>query len=312
VLIALAALAVALLVAWWLAGRFLRPLREMTATAREISVTNLHRRLAVAGPDDELTELGRTLDDLFARLEASFSSQRNFIANASHELRTPLAGQRTLLQVALADPGADASTLREACEEALRLGEQEEQLIGALLTLASGQRGIERRERFDLGEITGAVLAGRREEATRNGVELRATLDRAPAQGEPSLVESLVANLVDNAIRHNVPGGRVEVSTSVREGRATVAVSNTGPTIPPEEVERLFEPFRRLGEERVGGDAQGLGLGLGLAIVRAIATAHNARLTAVARPDGGLEIEVAFASRGGPGGDPVDDPAWSV
>lgn len=290
-LIALAALAVAIVVAWWLAGRFLRPLREMTTAAREISATNLSRRLTVRGaPDDELTELGRTLDDLFARLEASFASQRNFVANASHELRTPLAGQRVLLQVALADPDADADSLRASCEEVLRLGEQEERLIEALFTLASGERGLERAEPLDLGAITGAAVAARREEAGRAGIELRAALDSAPARGEVDLVESLVANLLDNAIRHNAAGGRVEISTSVREGRAIVAVSNTGPTIPPAEVERLFLPFRRLGEERVGGD----GRGLGLAIVRAIATAHDATLTAVARPDGGLEIEVGF------------------
>jgi signal transduction histidine kinase len=289
-LIAVAALAVAIVLAWWLAGRFLRPLREMTAAAREISATNLSQRLAMKGPDDELTELGRTLDDLFARLEASFASQRNFVANASHELRTPLAGQRVLLQVALADPEADVDDLRASCEEALRLGEQEERLIEALFTLASGERGIERPEPFDLGAITGAMVTARREEAGRKGVELRAALDPAPARGEPRLVESLVANLLDNAIRHNSADGRVEVSTSVREGRATVAVSNTGPAIPIGEVERLFLPFRRLGDDRVGRD----GHGLGLAIVRAIATAHDATLTAVARPDGGLEIEVGF------------------
>ena len=289
-LIAVAALAVAIVLAWWLAGRFLRPLREMTAAAREISATNLSRRLAVKGPADELTELGRTLDDLFARLEASFASQRNFVANASHELRTPLAGQRVLLQVALADPEAGVDDLRASCEEALRLGEQEERLIEALFTLASGERGIERPEPLDLAAITGAMVAGRREEAGRNGVELRAALDPAPARGDPRLIESLVANLLDNAIRHNSADGSVEVSTSVREGRATVAVSNTGPAIPPGEVERLFLPFRRLGDERVGRD----GHGLGLAIVRAIATAHDATLTAVARPDGGLEIEVSF------------------
>lgn len=293
-LIALAALAVAIVLAWWLAGRFLRPLREMTAAAREISATNLSRRLAVKGPDDELTELGSTLDDLFARLEASFASQRNFVANASHELRTPLAGQRVLLQVALADPDADADSLRASCEEALRLGEQEERLIEALFTLASGERGIERWELFDLGAIAGGAVAERREEAGRAGIELRASLDPAPAGGEPRLVESLLANLLDNALRHNARGGRVEVSTSVRDGRATVTVSNTGPTIPPEEVERLFLPFRRLGDERIGRE----GHGLGLAIVRAIATAHDATLTAIARPDGGLEIEVGFTSPG--------------
>jgi signal transduction histidine kinase len=141
--IGLAAVLIAVVVAWWLAGRFLRPLRTMTATAQEISATDLHRRLGLQGPDDELTELGRTLDDLFARLEASFQAQRNFVANASHELRTPLAGQRTLLQVALADPYASTADLRAACQEALALEHQQERLINALLTLATGENGIE-------------------------------------------------------------------------------------------------------------------------------------------------------------------------
>src|ERR1700733_13569591 len=145
-LLALATIAVAVLAAWWLAGRFLRPLRAMTTAAQEISATNLGRRLSLDGPDDELTGLGRTLDDLFGRLQASFESQRQFVANASHELRTPLAGQRTLLQVALADPHADAQTLRSTCEEALQLSGQQARLIDALLMLATSERGVEARE----------------------------------------------------------------------------------------------------------------------------------------------------------------------
>ena len=154
---------VALLVALWIAGRFLRPLRAMNTTAHEISATNLHRRLGIDGPEDELlTGLGRTLDDLFGRPEASFESQHHFVANASHELRTPLAGHRTLLQVALADPDATIEGLRAACEEALQLGDQHEQLIDALLTLANSERGVERREQFDLSEVAESVLLSRR------------------------------------------------------------------------------------------------------------------------------------------------------
>src|SRR5579863_4561962 len=164
-LLALAAIAIAVLVAWWLAGRFLRPLQAMTTAAQEISVTNLDHRLGLDGPDDELTELGRTLDDLFGRLQASFESQRQFVANASHELRTPLAGQRTLLQVALADPDADTADLRAACEEALALGERQGRLVDGLLTLATSERGIERREPLDLAEIAEQVLVSRRQEA---------------------------------------------------------------------------------------------------------------------------------------------------
>jgi signal transduction histidine kinase len=291
-IVGLVAVLVALWLAWWIAGRFLRPLRAMNMTAQEISATNLHRRLGVDGPRDELSELGRTLDDLFGRLEASFESQRHFVANASHELRTPLAGQRTLLQVALADPDASAESLRAACQEALELGGQQERLIEALLTLATSEGGVERWEPFDLGEVTENVLAARREEAERRGIHIDAVIVTAPALGDPRLVESLVANLADNAVRHNTTGGRVEISTISVPGRATISVSNTGPVVPAAEVERLFQPLQQLGSERVRHTD---GHGLGLAIVRAIAQAHGAEVIARPRLEGGLEIQVAFA-----------------
>jgi signal transduction histidine kinase len=289
--IGLIAALVALAGAWWLAGRFLRPLRAITTTAQQISATNLHRRLSLDGPDDELTELGRTLDDLFGRLESSFESQRHFVANASHELRTPLAGQRTLLQVALADPDASVESLRATCEEALQLGAQQERLIDALLTLATSERGVEQREAFDLGEVTDSVLLGRKEEAERRGIRVETSIVVTPALGDRRLVESLVANLVDNAIRHNVIGGKVEISTSSAPGRATISVSNTGPVVPSDEVERLFQPFRQVGSERV---RHADGHGLGLTIVNAIAQGHGATVIAVPRPEGGLHIEVTF------------------
>ncbi len=287
---------------WLIAGRLLRPLRLITATAREISATNLHRRLGLGRGQDEFRELGETLDDLFGRLEGSFESQRHFVANASHELRTPLTAERTVLQVALADPGAGAAALRSACEEVLALGQQQERLIDALLMLASGEQGIERPEPFDLAGVTGKVIAGRRAEAERRGLRLTASLAAAPASGDPSLAGSLVANLVDNALRYNTPGGAISVATSAAAGRATVSVRNAGPVIPPGEVGRLFQPFQRLGAERVrraangarpGGQGPG-GHGLGLAIVRAIADAHGAEVTARAQPDGGLDIQVTF------------------
>jgi len=290
-LIALVAIAVALAVAWWLAGRFLRPLRSITSTAQEISATNLHRRLNLNGPDDELTELGRTLDDLFGRLEASFESQRHFVANASHELRTPLAGQRTVLQVALADPDANAESLRAACEEALALGGQQARLIDALLTLATSERGIERWEPFDLAEVARSVVLSRHQEANRLGVQIDAALTETRTTGDAGLVESLVANLVDNAVHHNTPGGLVEIATTRGAGSVHLSVRNTGPVIAADEVDRLFQPFQRLGDERVR-ITEGHGLGLG--IVRAIATAHGATLTARARPAGGLELDVSF------------------
>jgi signal transduction histidine kinase len=180
-IVGLVGVLVAVWLAWWIAGRFLRPLQAINTAAKEISATNLHRRLAMDGPNDELTELGRTLDDLFGRLEASFESQRHFVANASHELRTPLAGQRTLLQVALADPDATSQDLRTACGEALELGAQQERLIDALLTLATSERGVEQWEPFDLGEVTRSVLAGRRNEAERLGIRIDAALGQVPA-----------------------------------------------------------------------------------------------------------------------------------
>jgi signal transduction histidine kinase len=286
-----AAVLAALALGWFIAGRFLRPLAAITATARDISATNLSRRLALGSRDDEFAELGATLDDLFGRLEASFESQRHFVANASHELRTPLTAERTLLQLALADPDASAQTLRATCEQVLALGEQQERLIDALLTLASSERGIDLREPFDLAQIAGKVLAERRAEADRKHIQVTATLGAASASGDPRLAERLVANLVDNAIRHNYDAGWLEIATKIADGRAVLSVSNTGTVIPPAEVNRLFEPFQRLGTQRI---QRGTGHGLGLAIVRAIASVHNAPITATARPDGGLTVEVTF------------------
>jgi signal transduction histidine kinase len=282
---------VALGLAWWIAGRFLRPLRTMNAAAREISATNLHRRLGLDGPQDELTELGQTLDDLFARLEASFEAQRHFVANASHELRTPLAGLQTLLEVTLADPDADTDRLRAACQKALSLGQHQERVVKALLALATSERGVETWEPFDLAQITKTVLTGHQHEADSQNIQIKTNLADAPATGDPELVELLVANLIENALRHNHPGGQVEISTTTADRRAILSLTNTGPRIPPDQVARLLQPFQRLGKERVGIND---GHGLGLAIVGAIAAGHSACLCARPRADGGLDIEVSF------------------
>jgi signal transduction histidine kinase len=290
--IALAVLAVlAVALGWLMASRVLRPLRAITAAARSISASNLDERLSLEESYEsyqEFRELGETLDDLFGRLEAAFESQRHFVANASHELRTPLAAERAVIQVALADPDASTDSLRSACEQLLALGEQQERLIDALLTLASSQRGLNRRECFDLAAVTGRVVRARGDEAGRRGVRVETRLDQAVVAGDLSLAESLVANLVDNAIRHNVAGGFVEVTTTT-DGDLTI--SNTGAVIPPGEVDRLFQPFQQLAGERT---RTGGGHGLGLAIVAAIASAHGASLTARARPEGGLAITVSF------------------
>jgi signal transduction histidine kinase len=327
---------------WLMAGRVLSPLRTITTAARRISARSLHQRIGMTGPDDELKELGDTFDQLLGRLDASFRAQRQFVANASHELRTPLARQRTLLEVALRDRQATSASLRLACERALVAGEQQERLIAALLTLARGERGLDTFEPFDLGAVAADALEARRDEAQARGVTVTADLGPAPALGDPRLAERLVANLADNAIRYNGPGGLVEITAGRRDDRAFLAVTNTGPVIPPDQLGRLFQPFQRLAEGRraelrqtglhqtgpgrtgqggtgqgrtgQGGTGQGRtgqggtdqgGLGLGLAVVSAIAAAHGAALHAVTRAAGGLAIEVIFPPQ--PAGQAITD-----
>ena len=290
--IALAIVAVlALLAGWLIAGRMLRPIRTITRTARRISSASLHERLALDGPQDELKELGDTLDDLFERLDAAFEAQRQFVANASHELRAPLTRQRALIQVALADPDANFASLRMAHERVLASEQQLEQMIDALLTLTRGQAGLERRERLDLAAIASKALLARESEAADRDLDVHATLETAQAAGDPRLLERLIANLFDNAIRHNAPGGHVGISTGTRDLHAFISITNTGPAVPPEQIQRLFQPFQRLNGARTQHAG---GYGLGLSIVQAIATAHRAELITRARPEGGLAIEVSF------------------
>jgi signal transduction histidine kinase len=290
--IALAIVAVlALLAAWFVAGRMLRPIRTITRTARRISSTSLHERLALNGPEDELKELGDTLDDLFGRLEAAFDAQRHFVANASHELRTPLTAERTLLQVALDDPFTTTAAWRATAREVLASSDEQASLIEALLTLASSESGLSQREPVDLAATVSAAVAVLQPDIDRLGIDVHEVTLPAPLDGDPLLVERLVANLLTNAVRHNILGGRVEVRTGVKDGRAVVSVTNTGPLVPPAEVDRLFQPFQRLGRRRSNHSG---GHGLGLSIVRAIAVAHGATVTAQAEPGGGLSVEVIF------------------
>ncbi len=293
-LIALAVMAaVSMGLGWVMAGRVLSPLRTITSAAREISATDLHRRLALVGPDDEFKELGDTFDGLLGRLEASFQAQRQFVANASHELRTPLARLKTLSQVALADPNASVDSLRASHGRVLASEQQLERLIEALLGLASGERGLQRPEAVDLAALTGELLSSRRAEIERRGLQLHATLDAAATEGSPQLVERLAANLIDNAIRHNTGSGGIDVTTTTTGGAAVLSVANDGPVIPDEDLERLRAPFQRVGVARTG---QGDGHGLGLSIVQAIAGAHQAHLSVRPRPEGGLRVEVRFPS----------------
>jgi signal transduction histidine kinase len=287
--------ALSILLGWLVAGRVLRPLRTITDAAREISASDLHRRLALAGPDDELTRLGNTFDGLLERLEASFAAQRQFVANASHELRTPLTFERTLLEVALADPNASAETLRQACEQLLANSEHQEELIEALLILSRSQRGLDQREPFDLAAVSENVLATMREQAEHRGIDLNVRLQPAETSGDARLAERLISNLVDNAIRHNQRRGRIDVRTLTKADRSVVSVANSGPIVPADEIERLFQPFQRLGTSRTDHRD---GIGLGLSIVKAVAAAHDATLSVEPRPNGGLQIDVAFPQPG--------------
>jgi signal transduction histidine kinase len=241
-------------------------------------------------------------------LERSYEAQRQFVANASHELRAPLTRQRALIEVALASSEADADSLRRAHERVLASEQHLEQLIDALLALTRGQAGLERRQHLDLAALTSRAILARQTELEGGELDVRATLDPAPTAGDPRLLDRLISNLIDNAMRHNSPGGQVEITTGSRERHGFVSIANTGPTVPPEEIERLFEPFQRLGEARTRHNN---GHGLGLSIVRAVAKAHHAELSALARPDGGLTIEVSFPPANGSDSKVTPAAAWA-
>jgi signal transduction histidine kinase len=280
------------LLGWVVAGRVLRPLRTITATTREISGANLHQRLALPGPRDELRTLADTIDGLLGRLESAFDAQRLFVANASHELRTPLTAVRALLEMVVGDPRATVETFRETCREALEESEQQEQLIDALLALAQSQREVGRREPVDLASVTGEALRAHQPDATLHHVIVDATLDSAWVSGDRRLIARLVSNLVDNAIHHNSRGGLIHARVHADSGRASLTISNTCPAVPADQIGRLLEPFQRLAPDRVGPSA---GFGLGLSIVAAIASAHGAALDIRPGEHGGLQVEVRFA-----------------
>lgn len=291
--VALAIMAViSIALGWLVAGRVLDPLRAMTATARHISERNLHARLAIDGPRDELKDLADTVDDLLGRLQIAFDAQRRFVANASHELRTPLTLERALIEASLGDPAATVESVRSTQERLLEIGEQQERLLEALLTLASSERGIEQREAIDLAAIVGTVLLTLRSETERLGLQLQTSTAFAPTSGDAGLLERLVANLLANAVDHNIPGGRIEVVTGIKGGRAFLSAANSGPVISPEQVNQLFEPFQRLNADRTNHTKDHHGLGL--SIVRAIADAHDATITPRPQPQGGLQIKITF------------------
>jgi signal transduction histidine kinase len=289
------ALAVLILLAfglgWWLAGRALRPVHEMAAAARRLSSANLHQRIPLHQPKDELRDLGESFNALLDRLGAAFASQQRFVANAAHELRTPLAIQRATIQIGLGEYPIDAAELASVRDELLTANRRHEQLIDGLLLLARGERGLDRLDPVDLVEIARDVLPPLSAEAEQRSVELTLSTEPVVVDGDPVLLGQLLTNLVQNAIRYNHPDGHVDV----RVARSSITVTNTGPVIPADAIDDLFEPFRRLHPDRT---ASASGAGLGLSIVRSIATAHGGTVTA--RPNatgGGLTVRVGLPAR---------------
>jgi signal transduction histidine kinase len=278
-------------ISWIVAGRMLRPLRTLTATTRRISEDRLHERIALTGPRDELRELADTFDEMVSRLESSFNSQRRFVADAAHELRTPLAIVRTGAEVQLAKRHSAPEQWQAMAERILTATGRAERMLDGLLALARSDSGVIAAEPHDLAPAAAAALSETDDEAEHAQLTVTTDLRPAPVTGDPALLDRLVSNLVDNAIRHNHPGGWVEVVTGHRDERAVVTVRNSGDRIPPAEVDRLFEPFQRLAPNRT---ASASSTGLGLAIVRSIVHAHGGTIAAAPNASGGLTVTVAL------------------
>ncbi|MGW1995211.1 HAMP domain-containing sensor histidine kinase [Embleya sp. NPDC001921] len=284
-----------ILVGWWMSGRVLRPVHKITATARRLSEHNLHERIAMPGPDDELKRLADTFDGMLDRLEKSFDSRRLFVANASHELRTPLTIQRTAIEIGLADPHSPQDIV-ETREQLLALNRRNERLIDGLLNLAVSERGNVQATAVALDELAADVLRQTGPAAEQAGVRIDANLAPGTVSGDPLLLRQLVTNLVENAVRHNHAGGFVTVGVSA----GSLRVRNTGPVIPADRIPELYEPFRRFRPNRTGSTQ---GSGLGLSIVQAIVHAHAARITTIANHHGGLTIAIALPTlEANPGG----------
>jgi signal transduction histidine kinase len=276
-------------VGWWLSGRMLRPLHGITATARRLSLSNLHERIALDGPQDELKDLADTFDAMLERLERAVGSQRRFIANASHELRTPLAIQRAAIQIGLDDPSPER--LVQVKAELLEANRRTERLIDGLLLLAQGERGLDNPEPVELDK----VVIRAREETKTPGLNVSLKTRPVVVPGDPELLHRLVANLMDNAVRYNRPDGRIEVDL---DAEGVLTVRNTGLELTEEQIPEMFEPFRRLHATRTGSSK---GSGLGLSIVAAIAKAHDATVDARPNPEGGLDLAVRFPALAGAG-----------
>jgi signal transduction histidine kinase len=288
-LLSLAAVTLLAAVAGWIvAGRILRPVHRLTAAARAASEQNLSQRIALQGPRDELRELADTFDTMLERLDRAFTSQRQFIANASHELRTPLTVMRTAIDVVLAKPQPTQDELVSMTVDVRQAVDHAERLIDALLVLARNEQARALTEPLDLSAVAEDALDGR----TTDGITTITTLDQATVTGDHVLLERLVANLLDNAERYNIPGGTIEISTTTYDATSVLRVVNTGAVVSPDMVERLFLPFTRL-DDRTRHD----GFGLGFTLVKSIAAVHGGTVDATAVPTGGLDIKVRFPRR---------------
>jgi signal transduction histidine kinase len=270
---------------WIVAGRVLRPMSEITATARRVSKERLHERIALEGPDDELKQLADTFDSMLGRLEAGFERERAFVRNASHELRTPLSVIQTEADVTLADEPDDPEALRRAVTVMREAGQRSERLIDALLTLARAERDDHLKTDVDLGELVRQLL----DDTELDGLRLELDLRRAPVIGDRELLRTMAANLVDNAIRHNSAGGWIEIRTESTGDEARLVMSNSGAVISSDDAASLTEPFRRLGNARTGN-----GLGLGLSIAASVAQAHAGRVEIDPLKQGGLRVSVSL------------------
>jgi signal transduction histidine kinase len=273
-----------------MSGRVLRPVRVITETARRASERHLGERLALSGATDELKELADTFDAMLERLDAAFATQRRFVANASHELRTPLTVMRTAVDVTLAKPSPTARQLTDMGVRVRRSIDRAETMVEALLTLAVSDQGKLSTEFTDLATWTEDAIDAAAPEIERLDLHVVAALDPAETTGDPQLLERMIWNLVNNAVRHNEPGGWIRLRTGTKGAAAYLEIANSGSFVPDDAVPSLFEPFRRM-EARTGVRD---GVGLGLSIARSVGTAHRATITARSQPAGGLDISVVI------------------
>ncbi len=289
-----AAVLLAALIWWLVAGRTLRPLSQTVQTVRQLGPENLRQRIRMTGSADVLKELADALDDALDRLSAGYEGQRRFAANASHELRTPLAVQRLLTEVAMDDPHA-GEDLHRLGAQLIRVNERNERLIEGLLVLAESDRGVPGKVPVRLDKVAGSVLDAHADLAGKHDVSLHRSLTEREVSGDPLLLERLIGNLVTNAILYNQPGGWVEVEvTAETDAGPALSVRNTGQNVPAESVYALFEPFRRLSADRTNHSG---GAGLGMSIARSITAAHGGTIRARPRSEGGLIVDIELPAR---------------